>query len=383
MRDWRSPHSSTGRPFARCLYAGASGSLSLRRLLARVHGMGAPPAPPPKRRGRRPALFLLANGVAALILLSCVFSFHYSAASTAIHSDQLLGFHSLTAVLQPWLPEGGDDLLQRIAGGGGGEVFVHRSSFAASMEHALDGNTTVGICEDGRPLLAGAPEHICKPMVCLWSARLQRNIDLSFHGLADLPWDAHPERCPEPAGGQTPTVVGESPQVSLVLLSGSDAQLAAQGLLEIFRTASEAGAAEILVVDSTGGTGGRLLERAAGRLVDAFGVGVRLVGVPPTAAPWAAVQQGLDRATAPVSAVVAAGTFVTRGWLYALLHTLKAHPSAGVVGPLVLQQEQLVLDAGGLVRSDGSVDTVGQDAQMGPDYSYLRAGGSQPAPNGC
>lgn len=276
--------------------------------------------------------------------------------------------HGLTSAIHT------EELLARLGVSADDNVVVHRSSFAASMEHALEANATHGICDDGQPLLIGAPKHICHPQACLWSARLQRNIDLSFHGLADLPWDAHPARCAEPDGGQTGGSTAAAPAVSLVLLSGKDAELAAQGLLELFRTAREAESAELLVMDSTEGNGGRLLERAAARLIHCFGVRLRLLRAPANAAPWAAAELGLKAASAPYAAVVAAGTFVTRGWLYALLHTMRMQEKAAVVGPLVLQQEQVVLDAGGLVRSDGSAILDGAGAELSADHAYMRQG---------
>eukprot|EP00887_Chlorella_sp_A99_P006817 scaffold2.g6817.t1 len=340
-------------------------------------GAARPVLPAGGRKRRRPTLAVIAT--AALVALSCTLPFRFNY-STATNGDgggsggdgggDALGLQGLTAALQPWLDEG-EEMMHRFAGGDA-NVVVHRSSFAASMEHALDANATVGLCEDGRPLLAGMPEHICRPMVCLWSARLQRNVDLSFHGLADLPWEAHPKRCPEPAGGQAPLSAGQAPHVSLVLLSGPSGQLAAQSLLELFRTAREAETAELLVVDSTAGDGNRLLERAASRLAHRFGVALRLLPAAPGTPTWAAAAQALAAAAAPYAAVVEAGTFVARGWLYGLLHTMEAQPKAGVVGPLVLQQEHVVLEAGGLVRANGSLTLVGQGEVLPPEYSALR-----------
>ncbi len=94
-------------------------------------------------------------------------------------------------------------------------------------------------------------------MQCLWVERLGASIGLNATALrrqAGPPGHvgngtALLRACPSPRGGQLPVPAGQRPIVSFILTFRDHAQLAAQCLLELFRTASEVASAEFVVID--------------------------------------------------------------------------------------------------------------------------------------
>ncbi len=280
-----------------------------------------------------------------------------------------------------------------------------------ALDNKLAAN--LGPCEAGRPALQGVPGHVCRPLHCLWSHLLARNIALGF-GVVELQSE-HVEGlqpCPIARGGQLGHRHSAMSQllVSFTLLVGHDDLLAAQvsknavgasvsmgvthlpsslgtlwhmhvsqpashptlalmslqTLVHLFRTAQEAASAEFLLI-----TGSRdilkgssmaqrypLLHSVSLQLLSAFGVNVRQVHST-RSGPWAEAQAGMEAAAGTYVVLVRAGTLPLAGWLHTLLDTFAAHPRAAAVGPLVLSPSGQVLEAGGLLASNASPALLG------------------------
>eukprot|EP00887_Chlorella_sp_A99_P006816 scaffold2.g6816.t1 len=255
---------------------------------------------------------------------------------------------------------------------GNGSFGLRRAAAAVFLEHAAAANPVAGVCHEQRAVLPDASERVCRNLHCLWSDAAGANVDLWLQPLRALPEDSVAGRCPRPAGGQGPLPAGAAPAVSFVVTMHNNAEVTAQCLLELFRTAHEAESAEIVLVDD-GSTEdvGAALETVA-RLRRLFGMEIVVLRNAVALGYGPANTRGIDAARGEFVALINNDMFVVKGWLTALLETFKLRPKAGMVGPLFIGRNSIVQEAGGLVFNDASAANYGRGQTLNHWLNYLR-----------
>jgi hypothetical protein len=102
---------------------------------------------------------------------------------------------------------------------GHGSFILQRSAQIVALEAELSAGTG-GSCTAGEASIPGLLSAACKPLVCLWSARAQVNVDLWLHAFTPLPESAFNDRCPLPTGGQRGALIKPGTLVEVNLLVG-------------------------------------------------------------------------------------------------------------------------------------------------------------------
>lgn len=133
--------------------------------------------------------------------------------------------------------------------GENGTYHLHRAGPAVVLENALDSDPAMGICNGQRAVLSGVPDRVCLSLHCLWSDAAAAYVDLWAQPLRELPAADRPGHCPAPEGGQGPVPAGQTPRISFIISMHNNAEITAQCLLELFRTAHEVESAEYILVD--------------------------------------------------------------------------------------------------------------------------------------
>lgn len=214
-----------------------------------------------------------------------------------------------------------------------------------------------------------AREEQCRPVRCLQSPLTLQSIDLT---LAPLTVMAGP--CPSKAlGGQLPYRPDQPVFVSFILTLHNNDVLAAQALLEIFRTAQEVpGSIQFCVYDDGSDQEPLVSIATLSALRRFFGtlityqrkeVAVGFGEANNIAAQWARGQY---------IALINTDMFVTRGWISALLFTFSAFPNAGMVGPLYIGEGNLITEAGGIVFRDANAANYGRSFSFHHEFLYAR-----------
>lgn len=241
------------------------------------------------------------------------------------------------------------------------------------LEQKLQSDVGIGPCTNNNPIISTLQPSACQELYCLWSASKQENVDLLINPLSPLPGGLA-KHCPDPQGGQRALPLQAHPRISFVITmhAGSDIDKSAQCILEIFRTAHEVESAEYIIVSTVPLRGLGLLERSLRLLQKNFHTRIVFEQVPANATFGAARNKGIDLSSGEYVALLNNDVFVSKGWLSMLLWTLESDDSIGIVGPLFLDQEKLVEDAGGILFTDGSKVRVGHGKPLPTTLSYAR-----------
>ena len=205
---------------------------------------------------------------------------------------------ALAAAALFYLASSGGSGRARAGGGTPGAGFVlSRAAAAVELEAALDEDPNLGSCFEQQAMLPGLPAYVCAELRCLWSEAAGRGVDLWTHPLRLLPAGVAASACPRPRGGQAPTPAGGAPvAVSFVVSMHNSVESTAQALLELFRTAHEAGSAEFIVVDDGSTEDLAPLAATAAALRALFGVEVVVLTNPSAQGYGAANSRGIRAA---------------------------------------------------------------------------------------
>jgi len=216
----------------------------------------------------------------------------------------------------------------------------------------------VGFC-------SSAPNHgFCTKLTCLRSPKTGEDIDLGhLHILKNV-------NCPEPSGGQREA--GNDVQVSYIMALHNNDLMAAQAILELFRTAREADSCEFIVVDDGSNEDPVNVLAVLGKLQHFFGVKVLFLKNMKAMGFGKANDIGIKAANGRFIALINTDVYVPNGWLAALLASFKTNFDVGIVGPLFLGKEALVTEAGGIVFHDGNAANYGRQSTTTLDLMYAR-----------
>lgn len=239
---------------------------------------------------------------------------------------------------------------------------------------AIDALETVGACYDGRPMLSDMPDRVCSTLVCLWSPVTGAAFDMERQPFAIMRGSAP---CLQPLGGQLGLGPQQRPVVSFILTVHNGFESAAQVLLELFRTAHEVESAEYVVVDDGSTEDDGALTNMVALLRGLFDVRIINIRHDQSVGFGAANDAGIQAASGNYIVMVNSDMFVAKGWLFALLQTMKADPNAGMVGPMFIGNNgcttaskngctyRLTLqEGGGIVWRDGSAANFGRGIDL-------------------
>ncbi|GAB4818002.1 hypothetical protein N2152v2_005048 [Parachlorella kessleri] len=164
---------------------------------------------------------------------------------------------------------------------------------------------------------------------------------------------------------------GQRPIVSFILTFRDHAQLAAQCLLELFRTASEVASAEFVVIDDGSTEDTSPMEQAVSRLEGLFGIDIQYLRHTKALGYGPSNDEGIRLSCGQYVVLVNSDTLVTRGWLSALLLAFKENARAGIVGPLFMGEKDKVTEAGALIYHAKGDLPVNHNVHCGQNLSFF------------
>ncbi len=162
-------------------------------------------------------------------------------------------------------------------------------------------------------------------------------------------------------------------QVSFVITFKNNIQQTMQCLLELFRTAREADSVEFVVVDDGSTTDTSDLTEFGRRISLFFGVPFRVFRNEKSLGYGAANTLGVQHAVGKYIVLMNNDAFVTPGWLFALLKTYETVPKVGIAGPLFMSSKGTIMEAGGIILSNGAAANYGRNEQPDHRHMYSRA----------
>jgi hypothetical protein len=255
------------------------------------------------------------------------------------------------------------------------------------------------------------PASVCGPLYCLRSrAQPAVYLDLAHRAFEPVAEPAMVAMCSEAAGGQlgppydAATFGGSSSssggsfhhlhhhpsnnnqqrqrrqwrpgdvEVSFVLTFKDKPATTIQCILELFRTAREAAAVELVLVDDgSAPPAAAAVRRAAALLTAHFGLRVAHVRNRRSKGFGAANNAGGAAARGHYVALLNNDAVVTPGWLRALLDAAESEgAAAGIVGPAFVNSTGWMMEAGGVVWADGSAGNVGRFNRPAARYFFRR-----------
>ena len=233
----------------------------------------------------------------------------------------------------------------------------------------------IGICNTASQLIKTSvlkekvSNFSCASVICLNSVRHHQHIDLSTAAFSEIRRDD----CPKASGGQVTPSKDQQTQVSFIVSIHNKDYMAAQAILELFRTADEAESAEFIVVDDGSLTELFQVTYALRRMKYLFGTRIVFIRNANRLGFVASNMKAASTARGNYLAFVNSDTYVLRGWLAALLATFKQFPDAGLVGPLFIEDKGIINEAGGIIFSDASANKHGGGNKFSHLYTYARS----------
>lgn len=166
--------------------------------------------------------------------------------------------------------------------------------------------------------------------------------------------------CHQPAGGQVGSNADDI-EVSFIVTFKDNAERTVQCLAELFKTSREASSVEFVLVDDGSTADTSVIDHAIAVLRHYFLIRVKKIHNAQSQGYGGANSAGARLASGKYLVFLNNDAFVTNGWLRSLLDTFQSTPSTtGVVGPLFMNSTGWVMEAGGVVWSDGSAANFGR-----------------------
>ncbi|KAI8464632.1 MAG: hypothetical protein J3K34DRAFT_439855 [Monoraphidium minutum] len=226
-----------------------------------------------------------------------------------------------------------------------------------------------GACSGIAPMY---PASVCSRTYCLHSAAYPGTyIDLFYHAFQHVKDPSVLYMCEEPAGGQL-GFRSESTQVSFIITYKDSPKRTVQCMLELFRTAREAESVEFVLVNDGSVNETSIVDAVGKTLHDHFGVRVTHVHNRKSLGYGAANNAGVHAASGKYIVLMNNDAFVTPGWLKALLDTMADEQKPGIVGPFFANSTGWVMEAGGVLWSDGSAANYGRYERPHTYHMYRR-----------
>lgn len=206
-----------------------------------------------------------------------------------------------------------------------------RAPVAAILDHQLD-TLKFSLCSSNQAL--NPSSVVCSKTLCLKDSANVNYIDLTFAPLRLVTSELAARVCGVAVGGQRP-LNGGQPKVSFIVIDeGSDVNFITQSLLEIVRIASEVETAEYIVACSLDGCNEQA-ESFVRQLEAVFNIDIKLI-VSNKVERAGIIQSGIEAAKGEYSALIKAGYYVARGWIFASMLSLEKMLNVALIGCSIL-----------------------------------------------
>lgn len=232
-----------------------------------------------------------------------------------------------------------------------------------------------GACSGVAPMYLSS---ICGRLYCLQSLRFAGTyIDLFYHAFQQVTDPSVLYMCEEPAGGQIGFRSGKEQkskevQVSFIITFKDQPKRTVQCMLELFRTSREADSVEFVLVNDGSTNDTSLVDAAAKTMQTHFGTVITKVHNRHSAGYGMANNMGVKAASGKFIVLMNNDAFVTPGWLKALLDTYADEQRPGIVGPFFVNSTGWVMEAGGVLWSDGTAANYGRYEKPQTYHMYRR-----------
>jgi hypothetical protein len=227
---------------------------------------------------------------------------------------------------------------------------LQRFSELQQIETIAQKDPQLGPCYKEKLLFPDVSNNICQELSCFWSSAAGKNIDLDTNLL--LPSTAV-DRCPLPCGGQKAVSTYSKPTVSFIITMHNHAHITSQCIIELFRTSQEVDSAEFVVIDDGSDEDISAVITTLQNLKDLFGLNVTFYRNEWQLGYGPANSKGVELASGKYIALINNDAFVLKGWLSSLVWTLQHRPNVGVVGPLFVNENGIIQEAGGVIYQSG------------------------------
>lgn len=229
-----------------------------------------------------------------------------------------------------------------------------------------DSVSSLGYCNGNESLLFPYIRHdVCRFSTCL----VDRKGKAVFFELEAKTWElllrdgkTH-EHCVYPSGGQVQFENSNPGSLSMIFTVHVRLLFAAKNILRVYLTLHEINDVELLVIDDGSLHHGNHLRSLLYSLESHFGASVIYMRNSDSIGFGAANNQGLKQARGELVVLINSDVVVFPGWLALLVWTKQGLPEAGIVGPLMLQKDGRVSEAGGLIFNEGSTSLIDRGLQ--------------------
>lgn len=234
----------------------------------------------------------------------------------------------------------------------------------------------MGACWNNKSFVFGIPDEVCHRIQCLNSLTNER-IDLDKLIFADDPanilWKGDGNDCRPPRGGQIHIQKATTQEIllSYIFTLHNHDLTSAQAILEVFRTASEIGSAEFIIIDDASTEPMTITNRMINTLRAKFDTRIIIIHHNTSAGYTMSNNEGLRTATGTYAVLINSDLVVLPSWIALLFRTLFTFPGkVGMVGPLQISSSRKVQESGGIIFQDATPHNMfrGEDVRNMPFY---------------
>ncbi|GAX77807.1 hypothetical protein CEUSTIGMA_g5250.t1 [Chlamydomonas eustigma] len=213
----------------------------------------------------------------------------------------------------------------------------------------------------------------CAHGSCMHSFLTGDPIDLDKKPFTKVP-KSDTRACMGPVGGQQPfhMTVSTTHTISFILTTRNNDAKVYKTMLELFRTAKEAPSIQFVVYDDASDHVPSRVVVALHTMREQFGTNVLFIRGNTTLGASGAIHAAIQASSGEFFVLVSAGTYVTPGWLSALLFTLLHMPLAGMAGPLYVSDSNMITNAGGILYDDARPAIFGQMVRPSHEFLFSR-----------
>ena len=178
--------------------------------------------------------------------------------------------------------------------------------------------------------------------------------------------------CAHLTSGQIPCL--EKPEVSFVILNNDRCSSFKTGrlLIQLFKTSKEAKSVEYIIVGGTCGKSNIYLERIVRLLIKYFACKIHIIRNIKDENHSNLRNRGVERASGKYIVIFDHDVYPLQGWYTGLRQVFLDHEKIGIVGPLFIDANMRVIEAGGIVFQDGSIAKYGSSANISSALYYSR-----------
>ena len=214
-----------------------------------------------------------------------------------------------------------------------------------------------GFCRGNRSLISGVDDDVCFRRECVFSSSTDMYVDLNrmltfqrdVHSMDYVRWAGSEAACRPATGGQARTPKGSPVEVSFIYSTFNSDKMASAAILEVFRTAHEAGSAEFVIIDDGSSEDMDTLKTLLRNLKHFFQINIIRKRHYSSQGYTLSNSEAIRNASGTYAMLLNTDVFVIPGWLKMLLQTMKTNVGGrvGMVGPMMLDDKGAIAEAGG------------------------------------